>query len=107
MARTLRRNNRNIIRMHCGTKDELDDWDRKRWPGKNDDEVYLRRVREFTSDHSRGMYGVPRWFRRMQWTGPMRRHGRREIIRCLQKGSWDDHLPPYKKGDDGRYGYYW
>lgn len=106
MARTKRRTNRDLIIQYCGYVEELDNWDRNRWPGKDDNAVYARRVNDFTSDKRSGVYGIARWWRRQHWTLPLRRDGRREILRCLQIGSWDNHLST-RLGGDLRHGYYW
>lgn len=106
MSRTRRRNNRDIIRQHCGRREDIDRWDRERWPGRDDDHVYARRINDFIRDHHSGIYGIPRWWRRQHWTQPLRRDGKRELYRCLQLGSWDDHLPTCL-GGDLRHGYYW
>ena len=106
MSRTRRRTNRELILLHCGRKEDLDDWDRERFAGRDDDQVYAKRVHRFTGDTKSDIHSYPRWFRWVHWVKPTRIQNRMEIHRCLKNGSWDDHLTP-RFGGDARHGYYW
>lgn len=49
-------------------------------------------IYRYTRDWHSGKYGVPRWYRHLRYNDRMRRAERDEILRCLQRNEWDDHL---------------
>lgn len=94
MSRTFRRNKKHLIFIWCGTLEEVDDWDRKRFKGHSDKQIFYKRVHRFTRDHHSGKYGTPRYFRSIYFMRPERRMAYTELQRCIRKGEWDDHLTP-------------
>lgn len=99
MSRTYRRNKKDLIRLHIGGNDfygqPYHPWKFRHLPLE---EARIRAARRFTADNHSGQYHVCRWWRKLYYVDPERRGAKVEIRRCLDQGSFDDHLDPRLRG---------
>lgn len=98
MSRTYRRNNKDSIRGFLGTVENVDSWDRRRFPGKTDEEVYQRRVAWYRGDNHSNRWNAASWWRRIHYNVPSRRRMQHELHRCIRANEWDDHLTLEPRG---------
>ena len=92
MSRTFRRLVPRLIDDYCGRINNIDERDLIRYRASSPKHAMARKFHRFTRDRRRGLFGVPRWYRRLHFTKPGRAIDTTEIRRCLLQGSFDDHL---------------
>jgi hypothetical protein len=94
MSRTYRRLERHLINGEVYRPEGYYPWDFERYQTDDPVVVCVRKFYHFIGDMgSREMpYGIPRWFHRKTGVERTRLLNRQEIYRCLNQGSWDDHL---------------
>lgn len=106
MSRTLRRNNKHLIRRYCGLPEHIDDYDRRRYGGNTVEETYIRRVRRFTRDRHRGHWTAPSKHINLYFNRPHRRAEKSKLHRHLMRDDWDNHLPE-NRARGGKWSWFW
>lgn len=108
MSRTLRRNKKNLIDQHVGTREACqrgDGWMMYRY-GRDlpFEQAYARCVHRYTRDHRNGYFSIPRWYRRVHGSKDVRLRENHALLAHQHNDSWEAHSP------DSRYrskGYHW
>lgn len=112
MSRTIRRNNKSLIRQKLGHPDSVEayhfasfgstgnhfvQW--VEWHFRYENEMAFKRaVSRFKSDRYNRWRTAPRWWKKLNYTRPERREAKHEIYRCLVQGDFDDHQDPRYRG---------
>jgi hypothetical protein len=111
MSRTIRRNNKKLIRMKLGHPQSLEmnffgrfdlsggcvQW--VEWhPRYENDMAFKRAVSRFKSDMHDCCRTAPRWFKREEYIRPERHAAKLEIKRCMDQNDFDDHQDPHYRG---------